>query len=409
MERLLGHGGMGAIYEVTHVELGRRFIAKTMRPELQAAPELVERFRREAQAVAALHHMNIVQVTDFAAAPEGPAFLVMEKLEGRSLGDELDRFGALAIPRACKVMCDVLNGLEVAHAQGIVHRDLKPSNVFLVHVTGVPETSKLLDFGLARVLKDSARITKVGQVLGTPGFLSPEQARGSEIDHRADLFACGTLFFVTLANRLPWAHRSAVGLSKAVVSEPPLRIEELRQDVPPELVHVIARALAKPPEERFQSAREMRTAIEPFAQPYVAPESAVERPSLAPATVIEAGRPSIPDTRASRHSIPDTRTSPGAPVAPTSQRPRRRWHPAALVLVALLALGMLVAGAGVGYLLYRRFSPRPPPPMPIPMPQLGATGPLTGGAPAVPQVLPQPLPTLALPDSWKPDGGKPPD
>ena len=188
--RLLGEGGMGSVYLASHVGLGRDVAIKFLHAELVSRDEVVGRFYREAQAAAAIRHKNIIEVFDVGVSPQGEPFLVMEYLEGESLAGLLKRAGPLNLGAACAVMEPVLQALHAAHRKGIIHRDLKPDNIFLAYQQGEPPVVKIIDFGISKFAQgefDKWR-TKTGSVMGTPAYMSPEQARGSAgLDHRTDI------------------------------------------------------------------------------------------------------------------------------------------------------------------------------------------------------------------------------
>jgi len=206
--RLTAHlatGGMGAVFRAEHVYMRKEVALKVLRPDLTASIEIVERFRREAEIAASLEHENIVRVTDFGRSPEGYLFLVMELLEGESLFDMLRRTGPLPVEDAVRILVQICAGLEAAHRRGVVHRDLKPENIFLHALAGGTPVAKVLDFGIAKITDPTTRsATQAGMVVGTPEYLSPEQALGSSIDPRADVYAVGLIAWRMLAGRHPF-------------------------------------------------------------------------------------------------------------------------------------------------------------------------------------------------------------
>src|SRR5215470_15491966 len=204
IERLLATGGMGAVYLGTHVGLRKRVAIKVLNPQLSSAP-MIERFHREAITASQIGHEGIAQVTDLGTSAEGEPFLVMEYLEGEPLASRLRATGPLAIEHACELGCSILSPLAAAHRAGIVHRDLKPDNVFLVRQSR-GEMVKLLDFGISRVAgqESTFRLTTTGLVLGTPYYMSPEQARGdSEVTVAADLYSFGVILYEMLVGVVP--------------------------------------------------------------------------------------------------------------------------------------------------------------------------------------------------------------
>ncbi len=259
----LASGGMGSIFRSEHVYMRKDLALKVLRPDLSALPDIAERFRREAEIAASLEHENIVRVTDFGRSPEGWLFLAMELLEGESLFERLRRSGPMMPEEASRVLVQVCRGLDAAHARGVVHRDLKPENVFLT--ARPPGLVKILDFGIAKIT--DPRIvsdTQAGMVVGTPEYLSPEQASGGAVDGRADIYAVGLIAWRMLAGHHPFKAEDGRGLllMQATKQVPP--ITEARSDLAawPELVEVIARACAKSVGDRYQSAADLAEALE---------------------------------------------------------------------------------------------------------------------------------------------------
>ncbi|HJL15175.1 MAG TPA: protein kinase [Sandaracinaceae bacterium LLY-WYZ-13_1] len=260
VERMLGAGGMGAVYAGVQVDLGRPVAIKVLRPELSQDAAIVKRFKREAELAASLSHPHIAQVTDFGVA-DGRAFLVMDLLEGEPLSGVLEREGRLAEARVRRVALQILSALEAAHARGVVHRDLKPENVFVQRASGM-ELVKLLDFGIARMLDADAKMTQTGAVLGTPAYMSPEQARGRDVDARSDVFSAGAVLYEALAGRRAFEGTNYHELMFAVVEQTPPALDALEPPVSPGFAAVIARAMHKDPHARFGDAGAMRAAVE---------------------------------------------------------------------------------------------------------------------------------------------------
>ncbi|HEY5938738.1 MAG TPA: serine/threonine-protein kinase [Kofleriaceae bacterium] len=272
IERLLGRGGVGAVYEAVHVETSTRRAIKMLLPDLANAAEVAERFKREAMAARLLDHPNIVEVIDLVA--EGPdLYLVMELLSGRPLTAILED-GALAPRRALVIGRQILDALAHAHTHGLVHRDLKPANIMLVTL-GTPgaefERVKLLDFGLVKLVGETAALlgdtslTQTGVVFGTPAYISPEQALGRPVDARSDLYSLGIVLFEMLAGRPPFRSPDPVTLTRMHAAAPVPTLASVAPGRPwctPALEHLIARALAKKPDDRFATATEMTTALD---------------------------------------------------------------------------------------------------------------------------------------------------
>jgi serine/threonine-protein kinase len=262
--RLLGEGGMGAVYLASHVGLGRDVAIKFLHAELASREEVVGRFYREAQAAAAIRHKNIIEVFDVGMSPQGEPFLVMEYLEGESLAGLLKRAGPLNLGAACAVMEPTLQALQAAHRKGIIHRDLKPDNIFLAYQQGEPPVVKIIDFGISKFTQgevDKWR-TKTGSVMGTPAYMSPEQARGSAgLDHRTDLYSMGTILFEMLTGALPFAGNNFAEYLSAMLIEDPRAPQSLCAGFPVEAEPVVRKALAKNPDQRFANATEMLDAL----------------------------------------------------------------------------------------------------------------------------------------------------
>jgi eukaryotic-like serine/threonine-protein kinase len=263
--RLLGRGGMGAVYVVEHVLLGKRFALKLLPAEAaKRNPDMAERFEREARALSLLHHPHIVDVSDFGNLPDGTSFLVMALLDGPHLGDVIVRAGRLPFARAQRLALQLCSALELAHASGIVHRDVKPENVIVVDDLRLGEQAKLLDFGLARALSgNQRRLTHAGVVMGTAEYLSPEQARGGEIDERSDVYSFGCLLYEMLTGVPPFEAKSPVAVMRKHVFDPPEPPTSRAPgiDLGPDGEAVVLRALAKDPAARFQSMADLRQAL----------------------------------------------------------------------------------------------------------------------------------------------------
>lgn len=259
---LLGEGGMGQVYKATHVMMRKDVALKILHPSMGFRPEIVERFRREAESAARLAHPNIVQVLDFGRAVDSTFYLVMEFIEGRSLSSIIAE-GPMHWKRVCRVGVQMLKALEEAHKVGIVHRDLKPDNIMVILDTGGEETIKILDFGIAKLgeSEGGVQVTQAGMIFGTPSYISPEQAQGRPVTHRADLYAMGVILFQMLTGRLPFESSSPIDLLGMHIHTPPPRVRQFVLDVPGELEALILRALSKKPEDRPQNAFEMRSIL----------------------------------------------------------------------------------------------------------------------------------------------------
>ncbi len=340
----LGRGGMGTVYAAIQEGLGRRVAVKLLDPRLAEDRDQLERFRREAEVVASLGHPNIVQVTDFQYPDEDnkQPFLVMELLRGESFGACIAREIALPYGRVAFVASQVLSALTAAHRAGVVHRDIKPDNVFLLSDAAVPDTVKVLDFGIAKMsVEGQAKLTGTGAMLGTPAFMAPEQARGAvDVDARADLYAVGAMMYQALTGKLPYEAPSVPALLFAIVESSPAPLHESRPDVPGELVAIVERAMAKDRNARFADAEEMRRALSPWSG---LPASMPPPVSATAATMVGASTP-LGATPIVVHRTPPpearaTEKSPAANAAP----PKRSL--AAMIMMTLVAIvGVVTLG-----------------------------------------------------------------
>ena len=271
---LLGCGGMGSVYEAVREDAGRMPVAlKVLHPSLASDTDALRRFKREAYTVANLDHPNIVRILDFQNPPDEPAFLVMERLHGGTLGDALRQGRRFSLHEAARIAVQVLGALQAAHAAQVVHRDLKPDNVFLATDAGQVEVAKLLDFGVAKLVDNPLddKLTQTGMVMGTPAYMAPEQARGAEADARSDIYAVGCLVFEALTGRPPFSADNYNALLYEIQASAPPSLRELRPDVDGAFAAVVERAMARDMEARFQSAQAMSDAIARWAMRTFAP------------------------------------------------------------------------------------------------------------------------------------------
>ncbi len=348
IEQKIGEGGMGTVYGARHTLIGKRAAIKVIRGDLSASKEAVDRFVLEAQAVNQIGHANIVDVFGFGQLGDGRRFFVMEWLKGESLRARLTR--PITHVEALDILIDVTKALEAAHHAGVVHRDMKPDNVFLTATQDEKPIVKLLDFGLAKLSgPNETRIdrTRTGMVMGTPLYISPEQARGIRIDAAADIYSLGAIAYELFCGRVPFMYDSAVEIMSAHITQPLRPPREVIANVPPELDALIVAMMAKDPAQR-PSATQVRAAL------------------VAIRTRSGVGWPIA---------------TPVATSAPTSQ-PRRRRHVGVIVGVAAVVL----AGGGVATYLATRTSDEP----------VAATT-IAGPATAAPRPLPPPTPVDTKP------------
>src|SRR3954464_14545263 len=253
--RKLGAGGMADVYLAEDQELGRRVAIKILNDRHAADDQFVERFRREAKNAAGLSHPNIVSIYDRGDS-EGTYYIAMEYLEGRSLKELIVSRGSAPVRTAIEDARQILAAVGAAHKQGIVHRDIKPHNVLV----GPEGRLKVTVFGIAR--SGASQMTEVGSIIGTAQYLSPEQARGSQVDQTSDIYSVGVVLYELLTGQVPFTGDTPLEIAMKHLSEVPKPPSELREDVPPDLDMVVVRALAKDPSERYQSAEEMDADLE---------------------------------------------------------------------------------------------------------------------------------------------------
>jgi serine/threonine-protein kinase len=300
--RLIGRGGMGAVYEVEHVTIGRRFAVKFVDRSLADDERVTRRFEREARAASAIESEHIVSVFDFGT-DDGRPYIVMELLRGEDLGSRLARLRTIPVADALHIVAQVLRGLARAHAAGIVHRDLKPDNVLLVEQDDEPLFAKLVDFGISKIARLGGQtplsLTQSGIVLGTPLFMSPEQAEARpDIDERSDLYSVGAILFECLAGRPPHVGETPDEILTRIRTEDAPSLGEVASGVPEPVVALVARALRRDRAARFQTALEMLAALREIApsDPAAAPMSALSRQQLELArTIIDGESPFEPD------------------------------------------------------------------------------------------------------------------
>jgi serine/threonine-protein kinase len=259
VERLLGEGGMGSVYEGRHVLVGKRVAIKMLHAEYATNEEILKRFYREAQSAAAIGHKNIIDIYDVGVTAKNEPYIAMEYLEGEDLEGMLEREGALTVEAACGVLEPALLALAAAHSKGIVHRDLKPANIFLVRGEGGAPVVKLIDFGISKVTGGgSNKLTQTGTLLGTPAYMSPEQARGDQdVDHRTDVYAMGVILYQMLTGQLPFTGDNYNTLLIKVLTESARPPREINPSIPAEAETLVLRELSKDAGARSQSAMEL--------------------------------------------------------------------------------------------------------------------------------------------------------
>jgi serine/threonine-protein kinase len=258
----IGDGGMGSVYKCTHKLMKRTVAIKTIHPSLVANGAALKRFQQEAQALSALKHTNILEVYDFFISDDGQPYLVMDYLEGTDLDNFRTQCGPMPWNRAARIFLQVCAGLGHAHQNGIIHRDIKPSNIMLVEEEGQPDVVKIVDFGIAKVREPDEKggLTATGDVFGSPEYMSPEQCRAQKLDQRSDVYSLGCVMYSTLTGKKPFSSSDSMECMYKQVNELPPAFDP-KLDVQPAFEAVVFKAMAKKPEERFQSMAEMSRSI----------------------------------------------------------------------------------------------------------------------------------------------------
>jgi eukaryotic-like serine/threonine-protein kinase len=273
LQDLAGTGGMSSVYRAKDAVLERTVAIKILHEHFSDDPEYVERFRREARALAQLNHPNIVTVIDRGEF-EGRQFIVFEHVDGETLKALIDREGPLPVDQALSLVHQIARGLAFAHEHGVVHRDVKPHNV-LIDEDGV---AKVTDFGIARSVDPADGLTETGALLGTSEYIAPEQASGQRVDERSDQYSLGTVLYELLAGEPPFGGDNFMVVAMRHIQEPVPSVRDARPDVSPRLDAIVARAMAKRPEDRFPTTEGMMAALEAERSPSSAPPEVIASP-----------------------------------------------------------------------------------------------------------------------------------
>lgn len=332
VESVLGEGGMGVVYACKHKLIGKRVAMKVLRADMARDPEVTSRFLNEARAASAIGNPHIIDISDFGRLPDGSTYFVMEYLDGLPLSKIINPNGAIPAERIVHIARQLAQGLAAAHHADIVHRDLKPDNVYLVQHGVERDFVKILDFGIAKVSSAEGRLTRAGQVFGTPHYMSPEQSAGSAVDHRGDVYSLGVMLYELASSRVPFDADNFLGILTQHMYKPPAPIRKTlpnADDVPRGLEAIILKCLSKRQDQRYQSMDELVDDLDRFSAGEV------------PAAVSDLAQ------RTEEFSIPDDyfqmSAAPGDPALATTASRRHNWLLYVGVAGVLAAVGIIAA------------------------------------------------------------------
>jgi serine/threonine-protein kinase len=415
--RLIGAGGMGSVYEGLQLRLGKRVAVKIMARELAANDEALARFHREAEITSQLGHPHIVNVFDFGVAPSGEPYLVMEYLEGEDLEHRIRRAGRLPLLPSLHIVRQVTSALTATHENGIVHRDLKPANIFLLRVAGEDDFAKVVDFGISKAKAAATQLTRATAIMGTPHYMSPEQATGkmAEVDHRTDQWALACIVYEMLEGRPPFIGED-VGIILYQVVHEDVPAMEATTDLPAEVEQVLRQALSKRRDERFVSIGAFAAALDNAAAPFYADMEHTPGPVLTsrykeslqyrtPTPVLVSTQPMLEQAPASTAQPTTFTRANGEMVVPMTGIAgwgKRSWMAAAVVSAVLLVGGLMFARTGSA-------PAKPPTPVPAAAPMSAPVEKhvVTPAPVAVPPAAPPPVPpvppVLVAPAAAEPD------
>ncbi len=386
---IVGVGGMATVYRGHHLALDRTVAIKVLPARFLTAPTFVDRFRQEARMVARLRHPNILDVYDFGEGPGGLLYIVNEFMEGGTLAAQL---GNPMRPEATvRIVGQIAAGLDYAHSRGIIHRDLKPGNILFT----AEGDAVIADFGLAKILEGTGGLTQDGTVLGTPEYMSPEQAMGKPLDGRTDVYSLGVIVYAMLTGSVPFHRESPLATMVAHIHEPLPSLRDRNPTLPDGVEQVLQRAMAKTPDERYGNARELASALAGvFAAMHALPDSGVfAAPSSA--RVSEAASPAAANSSATPSAAPPLVALTGAMRAPAVERQPAGSLKNRVAAVAIATAAVALVG-GAGFLASRQgggtAAPSEPPPIVAPPQQVEtpATLPAFGVGEPTPVVAAEP-------------------
>ena len=340
IERQLGRGSTGVVYLAEDIQLRRKVALKVVAPTLADDELFRRRFDRESQSAANLDHPNIVPVYA-AGEAAGSLYIAMRYVAGGDLRTLLETHGPLSLAQATSIVAAVAHALDAAHAQGMIHRDVKPANILIDSRSG-QEHYYLSDFGITKIVSSGRSLTSTGQIVGTIDYIAPEQIQGKPVDSRADLYALGCVLYQCLTGAVPFPRDETAALMWAHVHEDPPPVTALRPDLPPQIDHIVAKAIAKQPEDRYATCQELALALRAVTAD---PATSDENAEVFPATPIESPPPSVSAGMTSAYTPP--RSAPAR--APVAASPSQRWWWVAAGGVLALAV---IAGSTVLILNY---------------------------------------------------------